>query len=138
MDEMEASCRFSLRFVRLVRMCIIGVFALVLFLCVGTIMKTLYAFTVIDYIAYVITPYLASDFGAMLVTRRWHSKENIYGIFAACITSSLIPFVVKHFRQSGFLSDVAIVVITVTLLIAIIRESIKYVKESENISWNLC
>lgn len=74
----------------------------------------------------------------MLVTRRWHRKENIYGIFAVCITSSLIPFVVKHFRQSGFLSDVAIVVITVTLLIAIIRECIKYVKESENISWNLC
>ena len=138
MDEMEAACRFSLRFVRLVRMCIIGVFTLALFIGIGIILRTRFAITGIDYLACVITPYLVSDFGAMLVTRRWHSKDNIYGIFAACITSSLIPFVVKHFMQSGFLSDVAIVVITVTLLIAIIRESIKYVKESENISWNLC
>lgn len=138
MDEMEASCRFSLRFVRLVRMCIIGAFALVLFLCVGTIMKTLYAFTVIDYIAYVITPYLASAFGAMLVTRRWHGKENIYGILAVCILSGLVPFVVKTFMQSGLLSDVAIVMIAAILLTAVIRESIKYVKESEYISWNLC
>ncbi len=138
MDEMEATCRFSLRFVRLVRMCIIGVFTLVLFMGVGIIMRTRLAITFIDYIVCVITPYLVSDFGAMLVARRWHNKENIYGIFVVCIVSSLIPFVIKLFRQSGFLSDVAIVVITAILLIAVVRESIKYVKESENLSWNLC
>lgn len=138
MDEMEASCRFSLSFIRLVRMCIIGVFTLGLLLGVGIIVKTLCDLTIIDYMACVITPYLTSDLGAMYVTRRWHKKENIYGIFAVCIVSSLVPFVVRLFRQSGLLSDATIVIISAVLLLAVIRESIKYVKESENLSWNLC
>lgn len=138
MAEMEVSCRFSLRYIRLVRMCIIGVFALGLLSTIGGIMKALCAVAIIDYIACVITPYLVSDFGAMLVTRRWHGKENIYGILAVCIASSLVPFAVKQFRQSGFLTDTAIVVIAAALLIAVIRESVMYVKESEIISWNLC
>lgn len=138
MDEVEASCRFSLNFIRLVRMCIIGAFTLGLFLSAGIILKILCDFSIIDYIAGIITPYLVSDLGAMYVTRRWHKKDNIYGIFAMCVASSLVPLAVKLFRQTGVLSDSAIVVISAALLIAVIRESIKYVKESENISWNLC
>lgn len=138
MDELEASCRFSVRFIRLVRMCIVGVFSLGLLLSAGIIMKVLCLFTITEYIAYVTTPYLVSVFFAMLVTRHWHGKENIYGILAVCILSSLVPFVVRMIRQSGILSDASIGVLAGVLLIAIIRESLMYIKESENVSWNLC
>lgn len=138
MDEIEASCRFSLRFIKLVRMCIIGVFALGLLLGAGIIMKVLYSFTIIDYTVCVITPYLVSDYGAMLVTRRWHGKGNIFGVLAVCIVSSLVPSTVKMFRQTGILPDAVIVAIAGILLVAIIRESLMYIKESENVSWNLC
>lgn len=134
MDEIEASCRFSLRFLRFVRMFIIGIFTIGLLLSIGIIMKVLSAFTIIEYIACVLTPYLISDLGAMIVTRRWHGNENVYGIFAVCIASSLVPFIVKMLR----LHDTAIVAIAAVIFIAVIRECVKYVKESENISWNLC
>jgi len=137
MDELEASCRFSLTFIRLVRMCIIGVATLGIFLITGIAMRVLYAFSITDYIVCIITPYLVSDFGAILVTRRWHDKQNIYGILAVCIVSSLVPFVEKIIRQSGILPDAAIVAISGVLLIAVLRESILYIKESENVSWNL-
>lgn len=138
MDELEASSRFSLRYVRLVRMLIIGLFTIGVFGGIGIIMKTISFISCIDYMIFVVIPYLLSDFGAMLVARKWYGKENIFGIIAVCVLGSLIPYGIRMIRNAGRLPDVILVSLTVFLLVAVIGECVLYVKESENISWNLC
>lgn len=138
MDELEAASRFSLRFVRFVRLFIIGIVTLILFVATGVILKSISVATNIDYMIIVVIPYLITDFGAMLITRKWHSKGNVLGIAAVCMLGCIIPFIIKEIRMTNHLPDITYGIITVILLVAVCRECILYVKESENLSWNLC
>ena len=77
MEELEAASRFSLRFIRIVRMFILGIFSLVLLFSVGSILRITATASVMDHMMLVVFPYLVSAYGAMLVTRKWHGKEPI-------------------------------------------------------------
>lgn len=138
MVELEASSRFSLRFVRLVRMFIIGLFTMGLFLAIGIILKSVSMVTEIEYVIFVIIPYLVSVFGAMLVARKWHGRENIFGLFGTCVFGSVLPFLIKEIRSAGVFPDLFLGVAAVILFVAVIREGYFYIKESENVSWNWC
>ena len=92
----------------------------------------------VDCLVLVAVPYLVSTYGAMIVTRKWHSKDNIFGILTVCLFSGLIPFATKSARLSGQISDKVIILLIAILLAAIVRECRLYIKESEDLSWNLC
>lgn len=138
MSEMEAASRFSLRFIRIVRMFVLGLFSTALLLAVGVILRVTSIATVTEQMIFVVFPYLISTYGAMLVTRKWHGKENIFGILVACAFSGLLPFVMRTARLSGQLTGGLFFPVIVLLLGAIVRECMLYVKESEDLSWNLC
>lgn len=138
MSELEAASRFSLRYIRIVRMFIMGIFSTLLLLAVSLILQEASLGKPVDCLAFVAVPYLISTYGAMVVTRKWHSKDNIFGVLAVCLFSGLIPFATKMARLSGQLTDVVLILLSAVLLAAIIREARLYVKESENLSWNLC
>lgn len=138
MHELEASTRFSLRFVRLVRMFIIGIITMGLFAAVGIVLKTMMALSGMDYLTMVVIPYLISDLGAMIVTRKWHGKGNVIGILAVCVFSCFLPFLIREIRIAGYLPGVILGIAIFTLVVLLIRECILYVKESENVLWNLC
>lgn len=138
MAELEAVSRFSLRYIRTIRMFMMGIFSMVLLAAVSIILLAATVGNTVDCLVFVAVPYLISTYGAMIVTRKWHSRDNIFGVLAVCLFSGLIPFAVKAVRLSGQLSDKVIIFLAAVLLAAVIRECRLYVKESEDLSWNLC
>lgn len=138
MAELEAVSRFSLRYIRTVRMFMMGIFSMLLLLIVSIILRSAYVGNTVDCLAFAAVPYLISTYGAMIVTRKWHSKDNIFGVLAVCLLGGLLPFAEKTARLSGQLSDKTIMFLAGVLLAAVIRECSLYVKESEDLSWNLC
>ena len=138
MDELEAASRFSLRFIRIVRMFILGVFSMALLLTVGIILRITIAASFSEQMILVVFPYLISAYGAMLVTRKWHGKENVFGVLAVCAFAGLLPYVIRPIKLSGQLTDGFFLLMIALLLVAFIRECMLYVKESEDLSWNLC
>ena len=137
MEELEAVSRFSLRFIRIVRLFILGIFSMVLLLSLGIILWVTKIASVMDNMVLIVLPYLVSTYGAMLITRKWHGKENIFGVLAVCSFCGLLPNVIKTFQQSTQSSNFIFLMLLAILLGAVIRECILYVKESENLSWNL-
>lgn len=138
MDELEATSRFSLRFVRIVRMFILGLFSLTLLLAAGIVLRVTGIVSAMEQIALVVFPYLVSAYGSMLVTRKWQGKENIFGVLAVCTFSGLLPFVIRPVILSRQLPNGTFLPVIALLLGVIVRECALYVKESENLSWNLC
>ena len=138
MDELEAASRFSLRFIRMVRMFILGIFSISLLLAVGIVLQVTATASVMEQIMLVVFPYLISVYGAMFVTRKWHGKENIFGVLAVCVFSGMLPYVIRPVMVSGLLTSEFYFLTIVLLLVLFIRECMIYVKESENLSWNLC
>lgn len=138
MGELEAVSRFSLRYIRTLRMFIMGIFSLMILIAVSIILKVSLATQSVDCLAFAVVPYLVSTYGAMLVTRKWHSRDNIFGVLAVCLFSGLLPFIAKAARLSGQRSDPALILLVAVLLAAIIREGRLYIKESEDLAWNLC
>lgn len=138
MNELEVSSRFSLRFIRLVRMFIVGIITVGLFIALGIIFRVLFILSGTDYLIMFVFPYLISDLGAMIVTRKWHRKDNVIGIFAVCIFCSIAPLAIREIKIAIQLPNMFIGVGIIALAALVIRECVLYVKESENISWNLC
>ena len=137
MEELEAASRFSLRFIRIVRMFILGVFSMVLLAAVGIILRAAASVPVMKQLMLVVFPYLASTYGAMLVTRKWHGKENSFGVLAVCAFSGLLPYMLRQLKLPGQAPGLMIPLLIALLLGAMLRECRLYVKESENLSWNL-
>lgn len=138
MNELEAACRFSLRFVRLVRLLLIGLMSAVLLAVISVILRNVMNTTLVDTLSYVLFPYLLSDYCCMLVARRWHGKESLRGIVVVCLLGGFVPFGIKTVRSIALLPEMFLAVVVFSLFIALIKECILYVKESENLSWNLC
>lgn len=136
MEELEAATRFSLRFVRIVRMFIMGIFSMILLLGIGIVLHITSGVSGMEHIIFVVFPYLTSAYGAMVVTRKWHGKENIFGVLAVCMFGGLLPSVIKTIKLSAQLPDGIFLLMIFLLLGAMFRECVLYVKESENLSWN--
>lgn len=136
MEELEAATRFSLRFVRIVRMFIMGIFSMILLLGIGIVMHITSGITCMEHIIFVVFPYLASAYGSMAVTRTWHNKDNIFGVLAVCMFGGLLPSVIKTMKLSAQLPDGIFLLMVFLLLGAMFRECMLYLKESENLSWN--
>lgn len=138
MEELEAVCRFNLRFTRMVRMGIVGIFSAVLLIGLRLILRGSLLAAGADYLLMVVLPYLASAFGAMLIARKWHSRENLLGILAVSLFNSVLPFVMHSMRENGQLPDGILLALTGLIFMAVIRECVLYVKESEISVWNFC
>ena len=138
MDELEAASRFSLRFIRIVRMLILGVFSMAVLLTAGVLLHKAVAASFAEQMVLVVFPYLISAYGALLVTRKRHGKDSIFGVLSVCVFSGLLPFVIRPISQWRQLPERAILLTIALLLTAIVRECMLYVKESEDLSWSYC
>lgn len=138
MNELEAASRFSLRFIRIVRMFILNIFSIAVLLAAGAILHVTADASFTEQIILVVCPYFVSAFGAMLVTRKWHGKENVFGVLAICASAGLLPFVIRPIILVRQLPDGLFLLMTVLLFLEFARECTLYVKESEDLSWNLC
>lgn len=138
MSEVEAASRFSLRFIKMTQMLILGL-ASILILMVSTIcLHGICRIGISQILFYVAFPYLFNVSGSLYIFRKWHTKENIYACIALAGLSVVLPAVLQVIRLHTYIPEYAVVVLFILVFYASGREIILFVKESENISWNLC
>lgn len=138
MNEMEAASRFSLYFVRMTRMMILGCFSLAVLLISSVVMGNLFKMGVFATLVYIACPYLLNAWGCMLVLRKWRAAENIFGCITIALATAILPMIAErteliHMISAGFAGAACAVLLAFT-----VKESISYIKESEYLSWNLC
>lgn len=135
MDEIEMSSRFSLRTLRIMRIGIVGIAGLFVMLAVSCALKILTGAAFLPAVAFAAVPYLLTTFLSMLLIRHWHSPHNIYGcaVIAGCIS------VLALGRMEALLLCSSLLYAALPVLIALTAaEFCRYIKESEELQWNLC
>lgn len=138
MGEMEAASRFSLHFVRMTRIMILGCFSLAVIIASSVILGSRLETGILTTLFCIAVPYLLNACGCMFVLRKWHAAENIFGCIGTGLATALIPLIAERTAMLQTIST-GVLGATVVFLFAItIKESISYIKESENPSWNLC
>lgn len=138
MEELEAASRFSLRFVRLMRMPILGCISLVLIAAVSCYLKVQLQISISEILYFVGFPYLITVWGCMLITRKWHAKENIYGCIGVTVLSCILPFIADTLKLRSIIPEYAAYAALLVVFVVTVKEMIMYVKESEDLSWSSC
>ena len=140
MRELEMSTRFSLRMIRVMRLVIIGTAGVAVITVHAFVWKAAFSTDLFLSAAFACIPYFITTALCMMLIRRWHSEYNIYGcavITGACLL--LIPLLER--LSSMCTGDICRLMLTALLILAVlmtVSEAVKYVKESEELQWNLC
>lgn len=137
MNELEMACRFSLRLIKLIRMLILAVASVALLLVCGGLMSAFYGINLVYSIVCVGIPYLLNICGCLLLIRKWHAKENIYGCIGITGSSVILPSAVGLIGSNVNLPEYLVGGVFIAILVVTVREIIIYIKESENVSWSL-
>ena len=140
MDELECACRFSLSFVRMVRMLIIGTCSLALIsLCTLIVYKSVGG-QFINTLCCVACPYLLNVFGCLCVTRKIHRKDSIFACAGVTCISCLLPliFKVKILSLIKPIGSLGASTVLILIVILTVRESIIYIQEGNKKIWSLC
>ena len=134
MEEFEAASRFSLRFIRMTRMLILGTISFLLILVCSCALKKYIGISPMITVCFVGFPYLFNVWGSLLLTRKWHAKENIYGCVGVTFLSCLMPFIAEFVKLWTYISGITASLAILILLAVTVRESILYIMEGENCS----
>lgn len=137
MHELEAASRFSLRFLRLVQMLILGTVSLLLITVCAVMINDILEISIPQTLCYLGIPYLFNVWGCLLLTRKWHGDNNVYGCVAITVFSSVISFVYNPIVLYQQLIGMSAYVLLGVILGVTVREMAKYIKESEDLLWNL-
>ena len=140
MDEIEMSTRFSLRMIRILRLAIIGVAALVIMLSVSFALKISCGADMMTALALAGVPYLVTTFLCMLLLRSHHSPKNIYGciVITACVSVAMFCGAEFLDRCSAVLRSSVLSSLFAVSIILTFVEAVRYINESEELQWNLC
>ena len=136
MQELEGASRFSLRFIKTVRMFILGITTLIFIVAISILLcgKTDSNLPVL--IGVVGTPYMISVFGNLLITRRWHAKENIIGCLAVTALSCMLPVLMEKVISLHVIEPLVITGVFAAVMVLAVRESVLYTREREDLVWN--
>ncbi len=136
MSELEASTRFSLKFIRLVRMLLLGSISLGIICAFSLAVKNTVPFGLITLLGFMGVPYLANVFGSLLITRKWHSEKNYIGCIICTAVSCALPSVLKFLLKPENISPLYPALVLLIVSSAVIRESILFIRESGELAWN--
>ena len=137
MSELEAASRFSLKFIRLIRMLILGIFSAAVILAGSIFLRKLWQYGILDVVMYILLPYFVSIWGCLLIARKWHGKESTIAVPVLCIATGFLPTIIRELRYANFTPDYIYVILTVIIIAAVVKECIKFVNERSDLSWNL-
>ncbi len=140
MEELEMSARLSRRMLKALRLAAVGLAGFLSILIATVLLKLFSFYSVQAALLLAGVPYLLTTSSCMMLIRKWHEKENIYGCIAiaACVcAASLTAGTHPAFAllTSSRISCSAL--FAATLLWAVWEFKI-YLKESEEYQWNLC
>ena len=140
MEEIEMSSRFSLRTITIIRRAIIGSAGLAIMLAASCALRAVTGMGLFVSFAAAGVPYLVTTFLCMLLIRRWHSPKNIYGCVVIAVGVSAAMFggidILEHCCARlcrSVLSGVLLISVGLTAV-----EVCGYIRESEELQWNLC
>lgn len=135
MDEIEMSSRFSLRMLRIMRLGIIGIASLFVIISVSCVIRMLTGAALLPSVVFAVVPYLLTTFLCMILIRHWHSRNNIYGctVIAVCVSVLVLTKMETMFLCTSLLYAALPVLVVLTTV-----EFCGYIKESEELQWNLC
>ena len=136
MDEIEAASRFSIRFVRLIRMLILGVFSIVAVMLICLILPNDTGYKLAEILLYMFIPYLLNIWGGLLITRKWNRNESIFGVAAVSAICAFLPTLIKEIQNVAVLPLYIYFLVFICLLIITVTECVKYVNERLFLSWN--
>ena len=140
MEEIEMSSRFSLRTLNIIRLAIIGFAGLAVMLAASCALKAVTGMSLFVSFAAAGVPYLVTTFLCMLLIRRWHSPKNIYGcvVIAAGVCAAMFGGIEFLESCSAGLCRVALPGVLLVSAVLTAVEGCRYIKESEELQWNLC
>lgn len=137
MQELEAASRFSLRFIKAVRMFIMGCATLFIVIATSIVMQEKTEFNFITILGLIGTPYMLNAWGNLIVTRRWHEKENIYGCLLVALVTCMLPALMEKAISYELIQPFILIILLLVVSALTVRESLLYIKEREDLSWNL-
>ena len=138
MQELETASRFSLRFIKSIRIFLMGCATLIIVIATSVVLRGKTGFDFLTILGLIGTPYMLSAWGNLLITRRWHDKENIYGCLAVAFATCLLPALLEKAIRFQVIQPFVVVSLFVVVSALTVRESILYIREREDLSWNLC
>lgn len=136
MAELEDACRFSARFIRMVRMGILGLFSLGMILVSALIFGSSIMIEPMEIVMYILIPYCLSIWMGMVITRKIHGSESIYAVFAAGILSSFIPTLIKGLQNLKCIPSFVYPAVFMLVLLLVFSECTRYVNERSEFEWN--
>ena len=89
-------------------------------------------------VCFIAIPYLTSVYANILITRKLRSKEALYACTGITMILCIVPYSVQYTGLIDIVNPALLVTILIIILAVTMRQSVLYVKESENIAWNLC
>ncbi|MDO5444638.1 MAG: hypothetical protein Q4F31_03340 [Eubacteriales bacterium] len=140
MEEIEMASRFSLRMIKILRLTIIGIAGITVMVAASFVLKIVAGLNLLSAFALTGVSYLSTTFLCMVLIRKWHSEKNIYG----CVLIALVVCItmvsgsgMQVLYSAGFSGMVPAVLLLISVVLTV-SEACKYIKESEEILWNLC
>ena len=137
MCELEAASRFSLKFIQLIRMFILGIFSSVVILGGSVLLRKIWICGMLDIVIYMLLPYFVSIWGSLFIARKWHGKESAIGVPFICIATGFLPTTIRELRNVHITPDYMYVILTVIIMVASVKECIEFINERSDLSWNL-
>lgn len=137
MQELEAASRFSIRFIKAVRMFIMGCATLVIVIVSSVVLQIKTGFDFMTILGIIGTPYMLNAWGNIMITRRWHEKENIYGCIVVAGVTCILPALMEKAIRLQIIQPLVFVILILVVSALTVRESLLYIREREDSSWNL-
>lgn len=138
MHELEATSRFSLQFIKATRMFLLGSATLSIVVVISILLQEKTNFAFMSILGFIGTPYMLNAWGNIVITRRWHDKESIFGCTAVTGVTCMIPALMKHAIELHMIEPFVIVILMVIISALTVRESLLFIKGREDLSWNFC
>lgn len=140
MDELEMSCKFSLKLITITRICISGTLSLLVLLVGVIILNMVCGFNFPASVFGLVVPYLISAWGCLIIIRKFNTKNNILICAGFCLFVSIISFFIIGLRPwlIGQLFQVIVYASLVIASILLIREMFILVANSGGKLWNWC
>lgn len=139
MDELEMSTRFSLRTVKLARLVVVGIVDVVVLGIAAAAIDIQGQIGPAQAVMLVMLPYLATAWGCLAITRKIHSRRDIYACWgwAACI-AFICGVSDEEVAWSSVITGGTGTLVIFAGLIVLIGIEISRMIKGENIEWNLC
>ena len=140
MAELEVTTRLSKRMLKSIRLTLSGTAGIVAVLIVALTLVLTSGVSVSNAVLNSVFPYMITSCACMNLIRRWHANENIFGCIAiaACVCVFSLTDCLNYIYAAFHLGEFASLALMILLLIVLMREAYLYVKESEELQWNLC